>query len=148
MMEASRVSSGVFCSVCGSEMVYMNHCASCHKICLVCTHVKLHNKTIGGVDFTGEVVIRFVSDEEFRVRFANVFGLFLAGGEVVPFKVKRITWGRGSYFIVRKVVFKVVNGKLVGEAFGCFLDRQSKACGLKLSKLSRAGCYEWVEVFL
>jgi hypothetical protein len=143
-----KVSSGVFCSVCGSEMVYINHGGGCFRLCLVCAHVELHDKIVDGVNFHGKSVFRLVSDEELRLKFSNVLGLFLVGGEVLPFKVRRVSWADGSYFIVRKVVVRAfgLGGVLCGEAFGCFLDKRSRACDVRLRKLGRADCYEWVRV--
>jgi hypothetical protein len=143
-----KVPSGVYCPVCDSEMIYVNHSCNVHPFGLVCNRVELHDKIVNGVNFRGEIVVHFVSVDELRLKFSNVFGLFLAGGEILPFKVRRVNWADGSYFIVRKVVVGVLGsgGALCPEAFGCFINKRSRACDVKLSKLARANCYEWVKV--
>lgn len=136
-----KVSSGVFCSVCRSEMVYINHARGCLELVLVCTHGELHGKINGGS------VTQLVSHEHFRSRFWNVLELYLGGGLVVPFKVRRVSWADGAYFVILEVVQVVGSGGVHFEFYGFFVNRQrSDEGGVESSRLNRAECCEWVRV--
>lgn len=79
----------------------------------------------------------------------NVFELWLKGGKVLPFKVRRCSWSVYSAFIVRRVVFSRANldyfektGELYGRAFGDSIGKYPE-CNVELSC---AGRFEWARV--
>ena len=79
----------------------------------------------------------------------NVFQLWLEGGKVLPFVVRRWSWSDYSSFVVKRVEISAKDwdnfartGKLYGKAYGDFVGRV-RGCDIQLDC---AGCYEWVRV--
>lgn len=67
----------------------------------------------------------------------NVFQLWREGGETLPFRVVRWTWGPNSYFIVEKIEI----GKWpYGKAWGRFV--RDDVVGTE-QKMANAGSYQW-----